>query len=173
MWISLPREYIHIWHFDSLENCYSYRDFLKSALFTINYLKIIYKLCKTINSHTYSEKEFRRWRSSRPQACNLLKGRLWHRCFPVNFAKFLRTPFLIKHLRWLLLTLILINPFYATSLFRLFHSSEKPLAFCFQGVQKEISDMKWVKNIILINISRKFYGSAVIAALKLLLIKRN
>ena len=25
---------------------------------------------------------------------NLLKNRLWHRCFPVNFAKFLRTPFL-------------------------------------------------------------------------------
>ena len=24
----------------------------------------------------------------------LLKRRLWHRCFPVNFAKFLRTPFL-------------------------------------------------------------------------------
>ena len=23
-----------------------------------------------------------------------LKKRLWHRCFPVNFAKFLRTPFL-------------------------------------------------------------------------------
>ena len=22
----------------------------------------------------------------------LLKKRLWHRCFPVNFAKFLRTP---------------------------------------------------------------------------------
>ena len=29
------------------------------------------------------------------QACNfILKKRLWHRCFPVNFAKFLRTPFL-------------------------------------------------------------------------------
>ena len=26
-----------------------------------------------------------------------------HRCFPVNFAKFLRTPFFTKHLRWLLL----------------------------------------------------------------------
>ena len=25
---------------------------------------------------------------------DLLKKRLWHRCFPVNFAKFLRTPFL-------------------------------------------------------------------------------
>ena len=24
----------------------------------------------------------------------LLKKRLWHRCFPVNFVKFLRTPFL-------------------------------------------------------------------------------
>ena len=33
----------------------------------------------------------------------LLKKRLWHRCFPVNFAKFLRTPFLTEHLRWLLI----------------------------------------------------------------------
>ena len=33
----------------------------------------------------------------------LLKKRLWHRCFPVNFAKFLRTPFFIEHLWWLLL----------------------------------------------------------------------
>ena len=24
----------------------------------------------------------------------LLKKRLWHKCFPVNFVKFLRTPFL-------------------------------------------------------------------------------
>ena len=29
----------------------------------------------------------------------LLKKRLWHRCFPVNLAKLLRTPFLTKHLR--------------------------------------------------------------------------
>ena len=33
----------------------------------------------------------------------LFKKRLWHRCSPVNFAKFLRTPFLTEHLRWLLL----------------------------------------------------------------------
>ena len=32
-----------------------------------------------------------------------LRLRLWHRCFPVNFAKFLRTPFFTKYLRWLLL----------------------------------------------------------------------
>ena len=28
----------------------------------------------------------------------LLKKRLWHKCFPVNFAKFLRTPFFTEHL---------------------------------------------------------------------------
>ena len=33
----------------------------------------------------------------------LLKKRLWYRCFPVKFAKFLRTPFFTEHLRWLLL----------------------------------------------------------------------
>ena len=34
----------------------------------------------------------------------LLKKSLWHRCFSVNFAKFLRTPFFTEHLWWLLLT---------------------------------------------------------------------
>ena len=30
----------------------------------------------------------------RPQPATLFKNRLWHCCFPVNFAKFIRTPFL-------------------------------------------------------------------------------
>ena len=38
----------------------------------------------------------------------LLKTRLLHRCFPVNFVKFLRTPILTKHLRWLLIKRFLI-----------------------------------------------------------------
>ena len=29
---------------------------------------------------------------------SLLKERLWHRCFPVDFVRFLRTPFYIEHL---------------------------------------------------------------------------
>ena len=33
----------------------------------------------------------------------LLKKRLWHRCFPVNFVKFLRTSFLQNTSGWLLL----------------------------------------------------------------------
>ena len=59
----------------------------------------------------------------------LFKKRLWHRCFPVNFvnfpllaltlrrcfyvdfAKFLRTPFCIEHLWWLLLKTLLQNTY--------------------------------------------------------------
>ena len=33
----------------------------------------------------------------------LLKKRLWDRCFPVNFAKFLRTLIFLEHFWWLLL----------------------------------------------------------------------
>ena len=34
----------------------------------------------------------------------LVKKRLWHRCFPVNSAKFLRTPFFIEYLLRMLLS---------------------------------------------------------------------
>ena len=33
----------------------------------------------------------------------VLKKKLWHRCFPVNFTKFLRVPFLTERLWWVLL----------------------------------------------------------------------
>ena len=38
------------------------------------------------------------------KACNSVKKRLQHKCFSVKFPKFLKTPFLIQHLQWLLLT---------------------------------------------------------------------
>ena len=38
-------------------------------------------------------------RNSGLRPATLFKKRLWHRCFPVNFAEFLRTTFLTKHLR--------------------------------------------------------------------------
>ena len=37
---------------------------------------------------------------------SLLKKRLRHRCFPVNFGKFLRTPFLQNTSGWLLLKIL-------------------------------------------------------------------
>ena len=33
------------------------------------------------------------------QACNFIKNRLQHECFPLNIAKFLRTAFFVTHLR--------------------------------------------------------------------------
>ena len=41
-------------------------------------------------------------RYSETKACNFIKMSLWHWCFPVNFAEFLRTPFVTEHLWWLL-----------------------------------------------------------------------
>ena len=43
------------------------------------------------------------WVSFLIKAANLLKNKLWHKCFLVYFAKFLRTPFLTEHRRWLLM----------------------------------------------------------------------
>ena len=40
------------------------------------------------------------------QACNFLKKRLQHRCFPVNIAKIFKNSFFIEHLRWLLLQVL-------------------------------------------------------------------
>ena len=37
------------------------------------------------------------------KASTLLKKRPWHRYFPMNFAKFSRTPFVKEHFWWLLL----------------------------------------------------------------------
>ena len=47
------------------------------------------------------------FRSSHQRPATLLKKRLWHRCFPVNFAKFLRTRFLQNTSGRLLLDFIL------------------------------------------------------------------
>ena len=48
----------------------------------------------------------------------LLKERLRQRCFPVNFPKFLRTSFLIEHLKWLLLFRVnRVSDHYARSIY--------------------------------------------------------
>ena len=47
------------------------------------------------------------WRhEGRSRPATLLKKRLWHRCFPVNFVTFLRTPFLQNTSGRLLLEII-------------------------------------------------------------------
>ena len=47
---------------------------------------------KFTGKHLYQSLFFNKVEDLSP--ATLLKQRLWHRCFPVNFRKFLRTPFL-------------------------------------------------------------------------------
>ena len=61
------------------------------------------------------------------QSFFFIKKKLWHRCFPVNFAKFLRTPFLLStHGRLLLSFMGIHNPFCAQApiYFNVFQYSE-------------------------------------------------
>ena len=39
------------------------------------------------------------------KSATLLKKRLWHRCFPMNFAKISKNIFFMEHLWWLLLNI--------------------------------------------------------------------
>ena len=68
------------------------------------------------------------------RSATLLKKTLWHRCFPVNFVKFLRTTFFHRT------PLVTASAFYVTSLLRYIR--------CFQGVSKETSCMKCFKWIL-------------------------
>ena len=87
------------------------RAFLVFLLLTLN----TFRTFSTVSIVGF-EHVFVAGRSSRPELfckkgvlrnfarpATLFKKSLWHRCFPVNFGKFLRTPFFIEHLWWLLL----------------------------------------------------------------------
>ena len=74
---------------------------------TVCYYYITYAPEAVVNSCSVKKAFFEISQNSQENACarvSFLKKRLWHRCFPVNFATFLRTFFLTEHLRWLLLT---------------------------------------------------------------------
>ena len=61
---------------------------------------VLENFAKFYGKHLCQSLFFNKVAALRP--ATLLKKRLWHSCFPVNFAKFLRT-FFTEHFRWLLL----------------------------------------------------------------------
>ena len=65
---------------------------------------VLRNFTKFTGKHLYQSLFFNKVAGLRP--ATLLKKRRWHRCFPVNFVKFLRTPFLKNNSRWLLLYLV-------------------------------------------------------------------
>ena len=64
---------------------------------------VLKNFAKFTGKHLWQSAFFNKVAGLRPKT--LLKIKLWHRCFPVNFAKTLRIPFFIEHLWWLLLSL--------------------------------------------------------------------
>ena len=64
---------------------------------------VLKNFAKFTGKHLCQSLFFNKVSGLRPET--LLKERLSRRCFPMNFAKFLRTPFLIEHLQSLLLLL--------------------------------------------------------------------
>ena len=53
---------------------------------------VLEDFAKFTGKHLYQSLFFNKNTGQMP--ATLLKKRLWHRCIPVNFAEFLRTPFL-------------------------------------------------------------------------------
>ena len=87
-YISKDREYLYILYRSSHRRCS-----LKKG--------VLGNFTKFTGKHLYQSHFFNKVASLRP--ATLLKKRLWHRCFPMNFAKFLKTPFLQNISRRLLL----------------------------------------------------------------------
>ena len=56
------------------------------------YTKGVLRNFQKIHRKTLMPEPLCQW-TCRPKAYNFIKKRLWQRCFPVKFAKFLRTPF--------------------------------------------------------------------------------
>ena len=68
--------------------------------------KVFLKISQNSQENTCARVSFLiKLQASGLRPATLLKKRLRHRCFPVNFVKFLRTHFFTERLRWLLLLL--------------------------------------------------------------------
>ena len=81
-------------------------EYSHSAIYKSDRLQVFFKTSVIKNVTIFTEKHLC-WslffnKVAGLKAYNFIKKRLWHRCFPVNMAKLLRTAFFIEHLWWLL-----------------------------------------------------------------------
>ena len=81
------------------------------------------------------------------QACKLINKETWHRCFPVNFGKFLRTPFLQNNFGRIVLNFSLRCWF-----------SEAAFMFFKIGVVKNFAVLKPLSNKVASLLLQKTYG---------------
>ena len=101
-WLAPSEFYMYQCSYNKLLSAFS-RSLSLSILFTFVLTEAVVQRCSV-------KKVFLEILLFRLRPATLLKKRLWHRCLPVNFTKFLWTPFFTKHHRWLLLHLLRITP---------------------------------------------------------------
>ena len=95
--VRLGSEYVSVlllfFHYLVAETFYKYLKRNRSSHWRCSVKKgVLRNFAKFTGKHLCQSLFFNKVAGLRP--ATLLKKRLWHRCFPVNFAKFLRTPFL-------------------------------------------------------------------------------
>ena len=76
---------------------------IKIKVYLVSILKIFFSTISSVSGLVMGARFSQGAISARPQDCNFIKKRFQHRCFPVNFVKFLRTIFSKEHVWWLLL----------------------------------------------------------------------
>ena len=86
----------------------------------------------------------------------LLKKRLWHRYFPVNFAKIWRTYFHIEHLCWLLLYEISYPGNFALFLL-IYHSNVREILICWGSGCRT-----WISQILLARFRKKHVRQSIL-----------
>ena len=84
-----------------LEKLWQQKYFQKQSSRGVLKKGVLRNFAKFTGKHLYQSLFFNKVTGLNP--ASLLKKRLWHRYFPVSFAKFLRTPFFTEHPPWLLL----------------------------------------------------------------------
>ena len=82
---------------------YTFSIFIEAVVQRCSVKKVFLEISQNSQENNCARVSFLIKLQARP--ATLLKKKLWHSCFPVNFVKFLRTPFYKEHLWWLLLFL--------------------------------------------------------------------
>ena len=75
-------------------------------IFSINFRYLVFEISEAAVQRRRRPEVFCTKRVLKHLAKNFIKRKFWHRCFPVDFAKFLKTAFSTEHLQRLLLKFI-------------------------------------------------------------------
>ena len=108
MLVKLPEKHLNQYHFLNKVTAVGLKTLIKVHCFSkkavLSMFAKLLNMCLKSRFHYIRLLGFAFYKSSRPDVfcekcvlrnfapATLLKKKLWHKCFPVNFAKFLRTP---------------------------------------------------------------------------------